>query len=428
MGILHDEMMKIISEPWTDGSKLRELVQLILLKHGMSLSESQLDLLVRGIEAGEASVEVPSDGPPMTVSFSPEMIERAMHELEEKCDMGVQDAVMRSVEDLAPRILKSLYDALPGALREWHRSQRAFERRLRRRWKAGLDRLDMLITMAHEAGETYIADLRRELEGEKSSEEILLLDVLAGLHCRACRTAREVVCLMKAGYADGADARWRSLHELAVTASFLLQHKGDTAERYLEHGAVDRWNAAQKYQQHCHMLGYEPYSAAEMKEMEDASDAAILKYGNSFGGDYGWAAKALKGKRPSFTAIEADIDMSHWRPHYKLACQSVHAGSRSLFFSLGLPRYSPKMLLAGASDAGLADPGHKTAISLMMVTVAFLTCRPNLDGLVTCNCLLTLCDDIGQELSQVNEATQETGDKLASEEEPPVDKPGQEPK
>jgi hypothetical protein len=63
------------------------------------------------------------------------------------------------------------------------------------------------------------------------------------------------------------------------------------------------------------------------------------------------------------------------------------------------------MLLAGASDAGLADPGHQTAISLMMVSVAFLTAQPNLDGLVTRRCMLKVCDDIERELIRAHEVT-----------------------
>lgn len=65
------------------------------------------------------------------------------------------------------------------------------------------------------------------------------------------------------------------------------------------------------------------------------------------------------------------------------------------------------MFLAGASDAGLADPGHQTAISLMMVTVAFLTAQPNLDGLVACHCMLKVCDDIGRELIRVHESAEQ---------------------
>jgi hypothetical protein len=126
--------------------------------------------------------------------------------------------------------------------------------------------------------------------------------------------------------------------------------------------------------------------------------------------DYGWAAEALHNPRPTFTQIEASLDMDHWRPWFRLASQSVHAGSQGLQFALGIPHDPPGMLLAGASDAGLADPGHQMAISLTMVTVAFLTPHPNLDGLIACHCMLKVCDDIGRELLDAHEAMGEEPD------------------
>jgi hypothetical protein len=47
------------------------------------------------------------------------------------------------------------------------------------------------------------------------------------------------------------------------------------------------------------------------------------------------------------------------------------------------------------------------AISLTIVTVAFLTAQPNLDRLVACHCMLKVCDDIGRELLRAHEATGE---------------------
>jgi hypothetical protein len=61
-------------------------------------------------------------------------------------------------------------------------------------------------------------------------------------------------------------------------------------------------------------------------------------------------------------------------------------------------------LLAGASDSGLADPGHQAAISLSMVTTAFLTAWPNLDGLVSCHSMLKLSGEIGEQLRSIHDS------------------------
>src|SRR4051794_17961843 len=120
MGILHNELKRAIDALWTDSSVMTELLRRILKKHGCTLSDAQLQSLVHAaIKGGADSVEVPDDGPMQSISISPEDVEQAMHELEMKLDTDAESTVNRAVEHLAPSILTSLYDALPGALREW---------------------------------------------------------------------------------------------------------------------------------------------------------------------------------------------------------------------------------------------------------------------------------------------------------------------
>ncbi|HEV8000719.1 MAG TPA: DUF5677 domain-containing protein, partial [Planctomycetaceae bacterium] len=344
-----------------------------------------------------ASDAVEVEGPANALTISSEDVELAHVELANEIDKRAERVVEHALEKMAPNIVESLYAALPQQLKEQRAVQEGFEERLYQRWKGGLDRLEMLIIMAHESGETYLADLQREFVGQSQSDESVLLDVLVSLHCRACRTAREILSLLRAGYADGANARWRSLHELAVTALFLAQHRGDAPERYRAHAAVQRWRAATPYQEHCHTLGYEPFSPEEMAEMKEAADNATAKYGVELKKNYGWAAEAICKPQPNFAEIEASLDLSAWRPFFGLASQGVHADARALFFSLGLPEDAETRLLAGASDAGLADPGHCTAISLTLTSVALLTAKPNLDALIACKCMLSVCEDVGTE-------------------------------
>jgi hypothetical protein len=398
MSVLQDELNRLIEEQCADNSAKVELLRLIMARKGLSLSQPELESILHAIEENEGSDVVEVEGPANALSISADDVEHAHVELTNDIGNRAERVIEHALEHMAPSILESLYEALPQQLKEQRAVQQQFEDRLHLQWQGGLDRLEMLIIMAHEAGETYIADLQREFVGRAQSDESVLLDVLIALHCRACRTAREIVCLLKAGYADGANARWRSLHELAVTAIFLAQHRGDVAQRYRDHAAVQRWRAATPYQKHCHALGYAPFSPEEMAEMKEAADNAISKYGVEFKKDYGWAAKALGVRRLKFAEIEASLDLSQWRPFFGLASQSVHADARALFFALGLPADAKTILLAGASNAGLADPGHCTAISLTLTSVALLTAKPNLDGLVACKCMLLVCGDVGAEL------------------------------
>jgi hypothetical protein len=50
-----------------------------------------------------------------------------------------------------------------------------------------------------------------------------------------------------AGYASGAHARWRTLHEIAVVALFIAQEDNSTAERYVHHRFVKSYEDAVEY-------------------------------------------------------------------------------------------------------------------------------------------------------------------------------------
>ena len=65
-----------------------------------------------------------------------------------------------------------------------------------------------------------------------------------------------------------------------------------------------------------------------------------------------------------------------------MASHNVHANPKGVFFKLGMLAES-QVLLAGPSNAGLADPGHGAALSLSRVTAALVGLQqpPTLDNL-----------------------------------------------
>lgn len=192
------------------------------------------------------------------------------------------DVITRLVNEASPSVLATLYADARKALRDRRKQQRRFEKNLYHRWQNGLDRLEMLIMIAQEAGGTFLEDVRRRHEDantESASQELVLLDALVRIHVRSCRTACEILCLLKGGFADGANARWRTLHENAVIAMFILEHGGDVAERYLNHSAVERYRGARQYQEHCKALGQEPISRPDFDELTKEYQDLIAKYG-----------------------------------------------------------------------------------------------------------------------------------------------------
>ena len=205
----------------------------------------------------------------------------------------------------------------------------------------------------------------------------VVFDALARLHAHGCLIASEVLALLRTGHADGANARWRALHETAVAATFIAKHGAATAERFLLHDGVKSYEDSAVYQEHCERLGYEAFTDAEMLAMSNRYKALLAKFGDDYRGGYGWASTALRSSDPphkgsiSFVHIEKDVGVPHFQPYYRMASHAAHAGAKSIRFSLGLIEPSP-LLLAGPSNAGLADPGQCTAISLANLTAIFL--------------------------------------------------------
>jgi len=266
-----------------------------------------------------------------------------------------------------------------------------FESRLRKSWEKAFDLFEMLIAIALEAGEDYNSEFRKMA----SEKDDLVFEVLTRLHARACQIASEIMVLLQSGYADGAHARWRSLHEVVVVGLLISSNDNDLAEKYLLHDAIESYKASLIYQEHCEKLGYDPLTDDELNGLKKEYDLLINRFGTIFKKEYGWAYPTIDSKNPTFRDIEKAVGLNHLRPYYKMACHNVHANPRGIFFKLGLYPDSRDILLAGPSNIGLADPGHSAALSLAQITISLLTHNPNLDRLVICQIVFKLQDEIG---------------------------------
>ncbi len=289
----------------------------------------------------------------------------------------IGDAITEALPKISERLLQELHKDAPEML-FWERHHgHGFCERLIHRWQEGFDLLDMLGVICLETGEMVVRDVSPELKRSETPR----FESLSRLHARACLIFGEIVCLLKSGYADGALARWRALHEIAVVALFIAENPVNLSVRFLDHRHIECWRRMQKYQDHCKRLGCEPYSDAEMNNAEQVANALKEKYGHAFERDYGWAAEALDSGNPKFTNLEIRVGIQHLRPYYQWACERIHASSNGLYRTLGLVN-SEDLMLAGPSNAGLADPAQLAAISLHQATTALQVNYPDMDFLV----------------------------------------------
>jgi len=192
---------------------------------------------------------------------------------------------------------------------------------------------------------------------------------LIRMHARACQILGEIITLLENGFPDGALARWRTLHELTVVALVIEEHGEPIAARYIDHEVVEAKRALELYSRSAAEHGQSPPKRRDARATMEAYAAALEKYGEDFKLEYGWAAPFIKGNL-NFVALEKAAGRAALRSHYKAASYSVHAGMKGLTFRLGL--LDDSVVLAGASNAGLCEPGKHAALAIVQLDLILL--------------------------------------------------------
>jgi hypothetical protein len=281
-----------------------------------------------------------------------------------------------TIDESAVNLSETLKTNGPQMLAEHLAIREGFEQRLREWWKPALDLFEMVLVACTEAG----SDLHDLLNGEGGpvSDHPIKLHALTLLHARACLVANEVFALLRGGFAVGAQARWRTLHEIAVIASVIGENDEDLANRFLLHRFVERWKEAQCYQENCEALGQEAFGLDEMGKFKSDYEKIVAKYEPGYREDWGWAKPLFQSElhRPKFDELETLAGLGHNKPYVKLSHHAIHSGASGTIDILEL-HGGGEVMLTGPSNAGLSEPAHGTLIALYQVTVAFLLNGPN---------------------------------------------------
>ncbi|MDP2181825.1 MAG: DUF5677 domain-containing protein [Actinomycetota bacterium] len=390
MQVLHDALESAMGE--APGQVLEKLLEKKLAEQGVSTSDAEITRLRDAILAGQSDeLSVKSWRPWMRGQVSIEITGEEVNEAAEKllaCLPGLVEDISTS---LAADILRNL-DRLWPRQRRWEvKNCRAFERRLRQRWGRAFDSLHMMLVITREYGDGMNTELRRPDFPEPHK-----MDILTRLHARGSQIANEILVLLESGLADGAMARWRTLHEVATIALFISANDDSLAERYALHQVIESRRACRDYIACQERLGYEPMDPDELRELDKQCAGLLERFGEPFGTNYGWASEVLGNKKPSFGDIERAAGIDHSRAHYRMASHNVHANPKGVFFKLGLLG-EVDVLLAGPSNAGMSEPGQSAAIAMLQISGALMTLQPNLDGIVTLRVLQSMVDRVCDE-------------------------------
>lgn len=389
---LHDAFIEAVTDKTMEAAE-RAVTDIIVRKlraQGVRVAKATRDSIARAVHAREFStIHLPDAALPAGRRQPKISITKADLRVFNRIQSRLRKLLPRIVEaettKLAPRILTDLIKRWPDQTKSEQEALAVFERHQWRRWHKGFSRLAMMLTITRELG--------GQLAAQYAASPDRLLHVLIRLHARACTVADEVLTLLQAGFADAAMARWRTLHEIAVTSLFLREHGEPAAERFIAHEVIDALKAASLHQKHARRLGLNRLHRRDVDRLRRLVKKRVATYGPSFKRPYGWAANGPNDHVRGFEDIEKRTSLPHWRPSYKSASHRVHATPNAIFDWIAL--HGPDAL-GGRSMLGVADPGQRTAISLNQVTAAVATCgtpSPTFDTVLTLKVLSLACTD-----------------------------------
>jgi len=333
-----------------------------------------------------------------------------------------EDDIVHATSEVINSIGEDMYQQVRDddeGLRRLNETKTEFECGIEQRWGESLDLLERFITWSQETGEAINSEHRLQA----AQEQDFVFDALTRLHARAVQVAMEIHHLLKGGFADGAFARWRSLHELSITTFFIKQTGIDTAERFLHYQYLWEYYFAKTYQDHAEDLGEQEIEDEMIASLEEGKNELVDRFGSDFddnGYGTGWAADAYDGGGgPSIRDLQDAVNLGHYQPYYRLASESVHGGSKGTLDRLGLLDIpdveQPDFLLAGPSNAGLSRPGQLTAISLAQITFAFINYQSSTEHVAEMKGMEHLVDDITESFAEVAEKLEQDERESAKE-------------
>ena len=244
------------------------------------------------------------------------------------------------LDDLCRSFRKHLLSSIEDRVEHFNRDDDGFRDRCYRKWKSGFDLIRLFRNFCIEIGSIFQKDF---CQYEAYIHDPLLC-VLMQQHAHACRIMGEVEALLRNGYPDGAFARWRTLHEIAVTSILIRKHGRQMAEDFIRFGMVEAVKGMEAYQETAEDMEREPYSEAELDTARKIRNK-ILTCRGEFNRRGGWAISYVEARR--FEKLQKFAGLAKWKSEYMWASKNIHANYIEMRKLLGMVDSKGDILLAG---------------------------------------------------------------------------------
>ena len=293
---------------------------------------------------------------------------------------NITEMYQEVVETLAQSHVKYFEDTMSEKVLEEQYETDEFISHQNQLWGKAFIAYESMYYLAIESAILYGQHLEKKnqnTDSERANQYPIKFIVLRELHGRACQIYLEILCLIKNGFADGAFARWRSMYELDVTSSFILENEGNVAKAYYE----------------------------SMNKDNNRNDWA--KQAKCF------QTKEYKNKIITFADLQKHTCFSInpiWKQQYELGNIIVHASPQGTFKRLANGITDKNFIPVGRSNYGVNIPAENSVISLARMTIGFLSIYPYEEGLIQMKCISLWIDIVRKYLTQVDELFSNNGE------------------
>jgi hypothetical protein len=345
------------------------------------------------IERSDEEFHVEDDG--LSSDLSLELTSDDISNIEKFVDQmenGLSKVVQNLMDDAIDKTLDSYRRNWHPYRRAQERSVNAFKGRIEDRWGPAFDETRILLDLCLDEGEKY----HKRLLNSKNKRIPYARHALAQLHVRACQVAREVMILMENGFADGAMARWRTLHELRVIMLVIQDGGNELARRYLAYQAVDLKKGMDLYERDREANGYVAIDVDYRNEIHHSYKEALSEFGSDFKNSYGWAARYVGHSFPKFAQLEERAGAHISRSDFKLASFNVHASSAALLIRLGSLKEHGG-LTSAATNAGFESPGINLCSSILHCTYVLQSNLRSIENMILIRSMIEIRDNAALE-------------------------------
>ncbi|MFZ2973642.1 MAG: DUF5677 domain-containing protein [Ferribacterium limneticum] len=276
----------------------------------------------------------------------------ALGETEEEIQATAQrlfDELIESMPDIEDNLVEAISKAVPDVLARVaeiigdHISDQALEHTLHLRkahsdrantvqriWGTAIEQLDFLRHMVLEWN-----CVAMELHSGAYANPNTAF-ALSRLVTRAYEIVGEIITLVRAGYADGALARWRSLHEICVVAMFLSRRSDRCSQMYLSHHWVEELRLLEVDKASGTASANNAHLDRYIRDLRKQKSAMANEFGKAFASDYGWASVELGRSKTTFRDLESHVGLEILRRGYQQANSTVHGGALATLTRISL--------------------------------------------------------------------------------------------